>query len=214
MMSEENVSPVEGWIEAYRIHVLEEGEPPASVYAFCSKIGIEESEFFKEFSSLEALESEIWAERIRFVRDTLNGDKDYADYSPHQKSLAFFYTFLEAIMGQRSWYLARFPREYPSRDPLFLQGFRRSFMEWANEVAQENRDGAIAKRINAKTIVANLLYAHFRSIIKFALEDKSKGFERTDAYVEKSTRLFFELADANLAESAVDLFRFLSGRQS
>jgi len=202
-------------MEAYRIHVLENGDPPASVFAFCRSLGISEADFFTHFPSLEALESEIWAACVHNVRETLEADEDYPDYPPRQKALAFFYTFVESILGQRSWFLARFPKDFPACDPRSLNKFREAFLEWAKPVAKEEvGDGMVASRLKADKGLAKLLYGHFRSILKYYLEDDSAGFEQTDAYIEKSSRLFFDLADTRVPESAIDLFRFLSGRKS
>ncbi|MFP4358266.1 MAG: hypothetical protein ACLFSZ_07530 [Puniceicoccaceae bacterium] len=202
------------WMETYRMHVLENGSPPPSVFAFCRVLGIGEEEFFEAFPTLDVFESEIWAERVRHVREVLDADEEYAAYPPRQKALAFFYTFLESIRGQRSWFLARFPREFPARDPERLGRFRDVFLEWACPVAAEEVGaGKLAERLRADKGVARLLYAHFRAILKFHLEDGSDRFERTDAFVEKSVRLFFDLADTRVPESAADLLRFLSGKK-
>ena len=202
------------WMDAYRTYVLENGVPPPSVYAFCKLLGAEEEKFFERYSTLGAFESEIWAERVDHVRKTLKEDGEYGDYPPRQKALAFFYTFLESIKGQRSWYLVRFPKEFAVQDPKVLAKFRTSFLEWATPVAKEEAgEGQIATKLKAEKVMAKLLYAHFRSILKFYLEDESQGFEKTDAFVEKSSRLFFDLADTRVPESAADLLRFLSGRK-
>ena len=210
----EKVRDYSRWMETYRIHVLENGSPPPSVFSFCRALGIGEEEFFEAFPTLEVFESEIWAERVRHVRGILESDEEYPAYPPRQKALAFFYTFLESMRGQRSWFLAWFPRDFPARDPGTLSRFREAFLEWARPVAAEEvGGGGMAGRLRADKGVARLLYAHFRAILKFHLEDDSDRFERTDAFVEKSVRLFFDLADTRVPESAADLFRFLSGKK-
>ena len=201
------------WREAYRKHVLETGAPPASVFAFCAKLGVPEEEFFARFPNLESFEGDVWAERVRHVRATLAEDPEYGDYPPRQKVLAFLFTFLEAIRGQRSWYLARFPRKLSGKEPPVLRRFRSAYGEWAKPVAAEaTGNGELAARLRLDRTFAGVLYAHFRSVIKFNLEDESEGFERTDAFVEKSTRLLFDLAETDVPESAADLFRFLAKR--
>ena len=49
-------------------------------------------------------------------------------------------------------------------------------------------------------------------MVEFTLADDSSGFERTDAYIEKSVRLAFDVIGTQAVDSAFDLFRFLSGR--
>lgn len=199
--------------EIYRHTVLETGSPPPSVYAFCKEAGIEEASFFEEFSSLDSLEGEIWAERIDHVVGILSSDPEYAGYPPREKVLAFLYTFLEAIKGHRSWFLVRFPRKMTDRDPAVLNRFRERFHDWANPIAAEAlADRGPLKRLNPDRLLKKTLYFHFRTVVKYYLEDDSPGFEKTDAYVEKTVRLLFDLVETNLPDSAVDLFRFLSGK--
>jgi len=214
IMDKNESDKISEWLDVYRRIVLEEGEPPASVYAFCKQLGIEEEEFFARYSSLEAIEAEIWVERITHVRQILSEDDEYENYPPRQKALTFFYTFLEATKGQRSWYLARFPRGYCASEPEILREFKASFLEWARPIAAEELKDSLAERFQAERWVAKVFYGHFRSIINFSLKDRSRGFERTDAYAEKSTRLLFDLADTRIADSAGDLLRFLAGRAS
>ncbi|MEM0969346.1 MAG: hypothetical protein AAGJ31_08360, partial [Verrucomicrobiota bacterium] len=52
----------------------------------------------------------------------------------------------------------------------------------------------------------------FLSTIDFYLRDESKGFERTDAYIEKTSTLAFDLIGSSAIDSAVDLVRFLTQR--
>lgn len=203
------------WLEAYRHHLLEHGTPPASVYRFCREAGVDEAEFYEHFSSLSSLEGAVWAERVHHVRSLLAADEEYAAYPPRQKVLAFDYTFLEAIRGQRSWYLLRFPRCQREAEGPRLRKFRRAFLDWAEPVADELAgENTLAERLRAPAVTARLLYAHFCSVIRFHLEDESEAFARTDAYVEKSVRLFFDVAEFRAPQSAFDLLRFLQGSRS
>ena len=202
-------------LAAYRRHVLEHGKPPASVYRFCRDIGIGEADFYEHFSSLQVLEGAIWAERIHHVRSLLAADEEYAAYPPRQKVLAFDYTFLEAIRGQRSWYLLRFPRCQREAEGTRLRKFRQAFLDWAEPVADELAgENTLAERLRAPAVTARLLYAHFCSVLRFHLEDESESFERTDAYIEKTVRLFFDVAEFRAPQSALDLVRFLQGSRS
>ena len=54
-----------------------------------------------------------------------------------------------------------------------------------------------------------------RSVIDYFVKDTSRGFERTDAYIEKSTALAFDVMQTQAIDSAFDLLRFLApGRKS
>ncbi len=56
------------------------------------------------------------------------------------------------------------------------------------------------------------LFGHFVTAVEFNLADDSAGFERTDAYIEKSVKLAFDVIGTQALDSAFDLVRFLSGR--
>ncbi len=47
IMDKNESDKISEWLDVYRRIVLEEGEPPASVYAFCKQLGIEEEEFLR-----------------------------------------------------------------------------------------------------------------------------------------------------------------------
>jgi hypothetical protein len=43
----------------------------------------------------------------------------------------------------------------------------------------------------------------------FNLKDESEKFERTDAFIEKSTTVFFDLMGRQVLDSGFDLVRFM-----
>ncbi len=194
--------------------VLETGHPPASVYAFAKDLEVSEREFFEHFASFEALEAEIWK---RAVADTIHavehGD-EWSGFSAQQKLLTFYYALCDRILDQRSFFLARFPRLPKGDKPhQSLCGMRHAFTGFAERVLASGREnGEVACRGNLTRAYPLGLFGHLLSVIEFNLEDTSRGFERTDAYIEKSVRLAFDVMGTQAVDSAFDLFRFLSGR--
>ena len=90
---------------------------------------------------------------------------------------------------------------------------RTAFTELADEILERGMsNGEIACRGAMSRTYPIGLFGHFLSVIEFNLADTSSGFERTDAYVEKSVRLAFDVIGTQTVDSAFDLFRFLSGR--
>jgi hypothetical protein len=47
-------------------------------------------------------------------------------------------------------------------------------------------------------------------VIDFSLKDDSRGYERTDAFIEKSVAVAFDLIRTQVVDSALDLARFLA----
>jgi hypothetical protein len=56
------------------------------------------------------------------------------------------------------------------------------------------------------------MYLLLRSVIDFHVKDTSARYERSDAYVEKSVNLAFDLLRTQAIDSAFDLLRFLVPR--
>jgi len=194
--------------------VLETGHPPASVYAFAKDLEISEREFFERFASFGALESRIWQRVVTDSVSSVEHSEEWAGFSAQQKLLTFYYALCDRILDQRSFFLARFPRlpkgEKPSQS---LCGMRQAFTEFAERVLDAGKEnGEVACRGNLTRAYPLGLFGHLLSVIEFNLQDTSSGFERTDAYIEKSVRLAFDVIGTQAVDSAFDLFRFLSGR--
>jgi hypothetical protein len=199
----------------YQHCVLEHGNPPPSVYAFAKELEIGEREFFEHFGSFESLESSLWEEAVRETLDSVRSGEDWAGFNGRQCLLTFLYAFCDRILDQRSFFLARFPRWNKSsgQPPKGLCGVRVAFTELADEILEKGMsNGEVACR-GAMTRTYPLgLFGHFLSVIEFNLADTSSKFERTDAYIEKSVRLAFDVIGTQAVDSAFDLFRFISGR--
>jgi ubiquinone biosynthesis protein COQ9 len=58
-------------------------------------------------------------------------------------------------------------------------------------------------------VYSSALRLLFRSVVAFNLKDDSAKFERTDAFIEKSVTLLFDLMGRQVLDSGFDLLRFL-----
>ena len=198
--------------DAYWESLLEHGAPPASVFKFCKEHGITEREFYSEHGSFEAIEADFWKQTVDDTLATLNADKDVELYDSRQLLLAFYYTYFEQALDHRSRFLLRFP-SLKSMGSSSLKGFRHAFKEFAASLMAKARDEDLVtdvKRLN--DLQERGLYPQFRFLIDFYVKDNSRGFEDTDALIEKSVRFFFDTARLPAFESTVDLFRFLLPR--
>ncbi|WOO40164.1 TetR family transcriptional regulator C-terminal domain-containing protein [Rubellicoccus peritrichatus] len=214
MPAKKSAQKRETLIEAYLDHLMDEGKPPASVRKFCRGLGITEKAFYGHFASFEAMEGGIWASMIEDTVEVLESDEDYASYPARQKLGAFYYTFLETALDQRSYLLLRFPGIQLVNPPVYLQRFQKAFNEFAKPLLAEAKDSKeVASRGRLNQAYPGLLYAQFLFVIDFWLKDESDGFERTDALVEKSTSLAFDLVGAQVLDSALDFVRFMAGEK-
>lgn len=200
------------WVDAYLDHLLEHGQSPASVYRFAKDQGATEKAFYRHFASFDSLEGDIWKKLVTETVDALKADADYAAYPVQQKLAAFYFTFLEGALDYRSYLLLRFPGVQLVCAPGYLDNFRKAFLDYAKPLldeAKETKEVPARGRLNEA--YPNLVYAQLLFILDFWLKDESDQFQRTDALVEKSTTLGFDLIGAQVVDSAFDFVRFLAG---
>lgn len=198
-------------LKAYREYVLKEGKQPTSVFAFCQQLGIPEEEFYKHFASFEALERAIWQNFISTTRQKLEVDESYAGFSSREKILAFYFTLAEMLKSDRSFVLHQLKGwKNPGTMPTFLKGFKASFDEWIKGVvAMGVQSGEIAKRPYLDERYYMLFWLHLMFILQFWSHDESANFEKTDAAIEKSVNLAFDLIGKGILDNAIDFGKFL-----
>jgi AcrR family transcriptional regulator len=197
--------------ESYRETLLTDGKQPASVFAFCKKLGIKESEFYKHFSSFESIEKAVWTDHLETVKQKLESDKDYAAFTSREKILTFYFSLAELLKTDRSFLIHQLKSwKNPAVLPGFLKGFQQAFAAWAKPVIESGvQAGDIAKRPYLDQQYHHLLWMHFLFILQFWAHDESPDFEKTDAAIEKSVNLAFDLIGKGILDNAIDFGKFL-----
>lgn len=209
--AETTASRHEAIIDAYWEAYLDEGKAPASVFKLAKASGISEAEFYQHFASLQAVESATWTSLVDQTVAALNRDNEYADYPARQKLLAFFYTYFEHALAQRSRLLAAFPHFEIGPAPRSLKNFRSQFVDWIKPVMTQAIDSdEVADRKQLSDRYPELLFTQFWFLCDYNLKDESERFEDTDALIEKTTNTFFDAARNQFFDSAFDLVKFLA----
>jgi hypothetical protein len=196
----------------YMSYVNEHGKQPASVFKFCKEFEINESEFYDEFADFSGIESavlsDVWNESI----STLQVQSFYSECSDSDKLLSVMYAYFESLKQHRSFLLLRFKDWKNPKDKMdsfkelkkqvFLYLNTLKFIETAN-TGVGMVDKTLEKGSNS-ALFSNLLF-----VFHYWLNDKSKGFEKTDALIEKLFSLSFELLGSKSLNKAFDLGKFL-----
>ncbi len=195
---------------AYINHLLEHGADPASVFKFAKELGSTEQEFYQFFNSFKSLEKAIWSEWCKDTIKSIRKEEAYLNYSVREKLLAFLYTWLEAMNQNRSYALMRVESiRHGDLNPYFLTGLKEVFKSYIDDLVMEGKDtGEIAER-PITMHYHNAFWLHFLFIQKFWCHDESSGFEKTDAAVEKSVNLAFDLVGKGALDSMLDFGKFL-----
>lgn len=197
--------------QAYRDYLLTEGKQPPSVFKFCKDNGMAEAEFYQQFGSFEALEKSIWQGCIESTRQRMESDDAYAQFTSREKILTFYFSLAEMLKSDRSFVLHQLKSvKNPATTPTFLKGFKASFEEWITGVLNEGKGtGEIAMRPFIDKRYDALFWMHLMFILQFWSHDDSANFEKTDAAIEKSVTLAFDLIGKGVLDNALDFGKFL-----
>lgn len=195
-------------------HYLEliQTDPEAlkSVVGFCKVTNIKEDAFFKNFNHLDQIESHFWEGMVQEVHHAIASNEDYQMANSREKMLFFFYGFLEKLQPHRSYVLFRFRKRNTSWGIKTLLKARRAFDGFAKEVVQQGMDsGELSAIPIVKHEVHRPLWLNLLFVIDFWCKDESEEFELTDACVEKSINLAFDLLGNNVLESTLDFGKFI-----
>lgn len=196
---------------SYKEHWLLHGTAPVSIYKFCLDLGIREEDFYTHYGSFEGLEREIWRGFIAKTTDRLLADESFAVFSSREKILAFYYTLLEELAGSRSYILLHLGKlKRPEVVPGYLKTFKPAFENFiADVIAGGQERGEIAKRPVLEKRYPQLFWLHLGFVLLFWRDDDSAGFEKTDAAIEKSVNLAFDLIEKGAIDSMLDFGKFL-----
>jgi AcrR family transcriptional regulator len=196
---------------AYTDYLLTHGSRPPSVFKFSKDLGINEEDFYRHFGSFDGVEKHIWSNFISRTLIRLRTDEAYAAFSSREKMLTFYYAFFEELKSNRSFVLLQLEnRKKLEIEPAFLKDFKKLFENFVNDViATGKANGDVASRPFIDTRYANLLWIHFGFLLIFWRDDDSAGFEKTDAAIEKSVNLAFDLIGKGAVDSIIDFAKFL-----
>jgi hypothetical protein len=201
----------ESLIMAYQEYLLLNGKKPTTVYKFCKDLGIQENDFYKVAGSFEALEKHIWAGYIRETLTILESDSSFEGFSAREKLLSFYFTLMEKLKANRSFAMLLLNRhERMTVMPNFLKTFKQHFEEIITRILSDGKaTGEVAERPYLDKRYPQLLWVHMTLLLNYWKEDDSAEFENTDAFIEKSVNLAFNLIGKGAVDSAIDFAKFL-----
>jgi hypothetical protein len=184
---------------------------PQSVYLFCEQLNISEADFYQEFSDLKSVKNVILAEMWLTALTALQEQSFYQEASNEEKLLSALYAFFEQLKAQRSYLLLAYKNWNKPTDAISgINDFRSAWFEYLDTLhlnALETGFDPIDK--NTQKLNSHALFANVLFVFHFWLNDQSKGFEKTDACIEKVFTLSFELMGNQTLKKAIDLGKFL-----
>jgi hypothetical protein len=195
----------------YMNDVLETGIEPKNAYVFCKGHGIDESDFYSFFNSMEALKKNIWVVFFENAKATIEKESSFESYTDKNKLLTLYFTLFEILALNRSYVLFTLNENQNGLKNLkCLNDFRNQFKDYIVDVIKSKPSepfGKVAKV--TEPVYSEGAWLQFLFLLKFWLDDSSKGFEKTDILIEKSVNTVVDLLDTKPLESLFDLGKFL-----
>ena len=199
--------------KTYIEYVLDNGQAPASFYAFAKKLKMPESELYEYYTSFEALEMELWESFFVQARATAEKDDVFQKYSVREKLLGLYYTWIEILKAKRSFVVYSYKKlkqPVANSNPQELKQFKTTFLNFANDLVYEGRESReIVARPYISNRYADALWVNTLFILDFWIKDTSKGFELTDTAIEKTVNTALDLMGRSLVDSVIDLAKFV-----
>ena len=198
-------------ITAYMKYALEHGERPKSVYSFAHQLGLKETEFYDHFGTFVAIEKTIFSEFFVNTKRLLDENEEFKTFDAKNKLLSFYFTFFEVLKANRSYVVFALENERNKLKALAsLSELKKDFRGFIQEIEIETIDLKSEKIEKFKEQgLEEWTWAQLLFTIKFWLEDDSKGFEKTDVFIEKSISTGFALLDSTILNSVFDLAKFI-----
>ena len=198
-------------ISFYMDEVLSEETMAQSVYAFAKRHHFEESEFYQFFNGFDHLKEEIFAAFGNNTISMIQQSEGYQQYETQQKLLSFYFTFFELLTANRSYVMAQLSGNKDKLSSLKALGaLRRVFVKYVTQlgVVQIDLKSDQLNKLKDKG-VSESMWMQLLITLKFWMEDRSKGFEKTDIFIEKTIKAQFDLIDTTPVQSVFDLAKFL-----
>ena len=199
-------------INGYVEYVLEHGQEPASVYKFAKDLKMKEEDFYSYFTSFDAIKSAVWSKLFEDTINNLESQEVFKEYSAREKLLGFLFTLVEELKKNRSYLLSLYgeKKNMKSLLPAEVKGFRSKFKDFANEIILEGKE---TEEIASRPVISDrydeALWLQVWFVFQFWLKDSSPAFEKTDAAIEKSVNLAFDLMGKSALDTFLDFAKFL-----
>lgn len=181
------------------------------MYKFSLDIGIREEEFYNFFGSFDGVEKQIWNTFVQKTIQRLKADESFALFTAREQILSFYFSLIEELRSNRSFVLLQLGDvRQTDATPAFLKDYRSTFEKFIHEILNAGKEkGEIASRPWLDERYPRLFWLHMLFILRFWRNDDSAGFEKSDAAIEKSVNLAFDLISKGAVDTALDFGKFL-----
>lgn len=200
------------FIDAYINDCLTNNKRPDNVFLFAKAMNIEESEFYQHYSTLTALEADIYRTWFLKAYEQCEQNELWGGYSTREKILAVFYTLIEVIKPNRSFatFLKKQDVKKLPQWPSYLAELNKVFIDKLKPILFEGVSSKeLASRKYLEDKYADAIWLNWLFVLAFWIDDNSAGFEKTDEAIEKSVNLSLDLMGTGPLDSMLNFGKFL-----
>jgi hypothetical protein len=189
---------------------LMNGRLPHSVLELTKKIKITEKAFYEHFSSLSAVSQQIPLSDLKAALERLHNDPNYHEFSEREKLLGLFFTMFEEMKNNRSYYLFNYSKIQKIGEQA--NDWKPFLNELESQVEGILSDAKKSEEIKDRPFIGEHYSKGFKLVFTYLfrvwLNDDSQGFTTTDAAIEKSINLSFDMLQSNQFDSLLDFGKF------
>ena len=195
------------WKSAFEQFVRIYGKAPSSVYRLAKFAKRTETDFYAAFNGLLDLERNFWKEWLTEVTLGVMNSPEYESYSNREKNLAFAFGWFQWLGEKRDLAVSMIGKSTNINEfLLFDDEVKTSFLMMAAQWIESGKEtGEVHSRWFSDNIYQNLCwYAFFAQMIYWAQKDQPP-FEKTDALIEKTVNLCWDLLSVQPIDRLWDL---------
>ncbi|MEJ6582542.1 MAG: TetR family transcriptional regulator C-terminal domain-containing protein [Crocinitomicaceae bacterium] len=186
------------------------GRAPHSVLELTKKIKISESTFYKSFANFDKLRQAIPLQAIEKTLARLDEDENYEEFSAREKLLSLYFTLFEELLNNRSYYLFKYSN---------VKDVKYGFSDWSLFMGKINgrienilNEAKLSEEIKDRPYIGEHYAKGYKLVFTYLfrvwLKDDSDGFSTTDAAIEKSVNLSFDMLGVSPLDSLIDFGKF------
>lgn len=196
--------------EAFKKLTVERGGPGFPV-VHLEVIGeLEPGTFYNHYPSKRKLTEEIFVEYYAKALDMARQDAVYGDYISRQKLLAFYFSLIEVVKGDKEFIKTMFHlRPVYECTPSYLEPMKSAYMGHIKMLIEE---GIAIEEIEARLKISDYYaephWYQMMYILDFWTGDDSEAFEKTDEAIEKAVALGYDLMGRNVLDTAFEFGKF------
>lgn len=201
-------SPV---FKAYTEFVWLNNREPHSIAEFCSYANIDPIAFKTTFGQFKTIRQQLLTTVFEEVWERVEQAAEENDYSLREKCLALFFTLAEAFGAYRDYLKTRYPLKELGALVEDWRPFNKLFVAKTQYFQQNERVNWLRDKLPGRfTDEVNSLLMGWNYVYRVWLADESEEQATTDAAIEKTVHLYFDLSENKQFEKLLDFGKFIA----